>query len=165
MEISSFLKKFEFELKGIRYRKNTIENYLSCVSVFLNKYKHKDSPKHINENENKEFIYSFKGNNNQRSYHSAIKLFYNIVCNQPNKFRYIKYCQKSNRLPIVLSLDDIHQLIGAAENLKHKTISCLMYSTAIRVSEVINLKICDIDSKRMVINIIDAKGGKDRQVT
>lgn len=165
MEISTLIKKFEFELRGNRFRENSIENYISCAKIFLEHFKNKDSIRHINESEIKTFLYSFNGHNTQRSYHSAIKSLYKHVAKQPNKFRFIKYCKKSNRLPIVLSMEEMHRLIVAAENLKHKTIICLMYSTAIRVGEVINLKISDIDSSRMVINIIDAKGGKDRQVT
>jgi len=76
-----------------------------------------------------------------------------------------EYAKRSRRLPIVLSVEEMQRIIFAASNLKHKTILCLMYSTGVRVGEVINLRICDIDSSRMVINILDAKGGKDRQVT
>ena len=52
----------------------------------------------------------------------------------------------------------------ASENLKHKTILCLAYSGGLRISEIVNLKIRDIDSKRMVITLRQAKGKKDRQV-
>lgn len=165
MEISNLIKLFEFELKGNRYRANSVENYVSCVSVFLQKFKDKDSVKHINEMEIKEFLYSFKEHNTQRAYHSAIKAFYKYVAKQPKKFRFIKYCKKKQKLPIVLSVEEMQKLIFACSNLKHKAIICLMYSTGIRISEVINLKIENIDSSRMIINIIDAKGGKDRQVT
>lgn len=165
MEISKKLISFEAELKRKGYRSESIKNYISCVSVFLEKHKNFDSPKHISESDIKSFLGSFCQHNTQRAYHSAIKCFYKYVIKQPNKFRYIEYCKRSRRLPIVLSVDEMKKLINVAENLKHKTIICLMYSTAIRVSEVINLKIEDIDSSRMVINIRDAKGGKDRQVT
>ncbi len=50
------------------------------------------------------------------------------------------------------------------ENIKHKTILALLYSTGLRVSELINLKWAHIDRSRMVINILQAKGNKDRQV-
>lgn len=165
MEISTLLKNFEFELRGNRFRENSVENYISCAKIFLEKFKSKDSLKHINEQEIKEFLYSFKEHNTQRAYHSAIKSLFKYVAKQPNKFRFIKYCKKKQKLPIVLSVEEMQKLIFAAENLKHKTIICLMYSTGMRVGEVINLKIENIDSSRMIINIIDAKGGKDRQVT
>lgn len=165
MEISTLIKLFEFELKGNRFRDNSVEHYVSCVSVFLNKFKEKLSAKHINEMDIKQFLYSFPEHNTQRAYHSAIKAFYKYVVKQPNKFRFIKYCNKKQKLPIVLSVEEMQRLIFSCSNLKHKTILCLMYSTGIRIGEVISLKIENIDSSRMIINIIDAKGGKDRQVT
>jgi site-specific recombinase XerD len=165
MEISTIIQSFEFELKGHEYRQNSIKNYSSCVKEFLEKHKQKDSLKHISEMDIKSFLYSFKEHNTQRGYHSALKRLFHYVAKQPNKFKYIQYCKKSQRLPIVLSVQEMQQLIFAISNLKHKTIICLMYSTGMRVGEVINLKIKDIDGSRMIINIIDAKGGKDRQVT
>lgn len=165
METSNLLKLFEFELKGNRFRDNSIHNYVNCVSVFLNKFKDRASPKHINEMDIKEFLYAFSEHNTQRAYHSAIKAFYKYVVKQKNKFRFIKYCKKKQKLPVVLSVEEMQRLIFACSNIKHKTILCLMYSTGLRISEVINLKIQNIDSSRMIINIIDAKGGKDRQVT
>jgi len=107
---------------------------------------------------------TFTGHNTQRCHHSAIKCFYKYVCHQPNKFKYIEYSKRCNKLPIVLSIEEVQRIIFTASNLKHKTILCLMYSTGIRVGEVISLKISDIDSSRMIINIRDAKGGTDRQV-
>ena len=165
MTISNLIESFEFELWGRKYRYESIKNYVSCLRIFLDRYKERDSVKHISEQDIKEFLYGFKEHNTQRAYHSAIKAFYKFVVHQPNKFKYIQYCRRKEKLPIVLSVEEMQMIIFACENLKHKTILCLMYSTGIRVSEVINLRLSDIDSSRMVINIIDAKGGKDRQVT
>lgn len=166
MNIEKYVTLFSNEITRKGYRPKSIKNYVVSVRKFLFYFNDKvEKPTEINEQMIKNYLSLFKDHNTQRSIHSALKCFFKYTMKQPNKFRYIEYCKRSRRLPIVLSMDEMHQLILAAENLKHKTIICLMYSTAIRVSEVINLKIKDIDSKRMVINIIDAKGGKDRQVT
>jgi integrase/recombinase XerD len=164
MEISKLIESFEFELNGRGYRRKSIECYISNITTFLYHFKNKDSLKHISERDIKNFLYSFKEQNTQRSYHSAIKAFYNYVGKQPNKFKYIQYCKRNRKLPMVLSVEEMQQLIFSCSNLKHKTIICLMYSTAIRVSEVINLKLSDIDHSRGIIYIQNAKGGKDRQV-
>lgn len=164
MDSLKLLKVFEFELKGNRFRDNSVSQYISCAKLFLEKFKDKDSLKHINEQDIKEFLYAFKEHNTQRAYHSAIKSLYKLVAKQPNKFRFIKYCKKKQKLPIVLSVEEVGRVIFCASNLKHKTILCLMYSTGVRVGEVVDLKISNIDSSRMIINIQDAKGGKDRQV-
>ena len=166
MEIPKHIEQFRKELVFKKYRPNTIEVYISNVTGFLYHFQGKRTEaKKINESDIKEFLSQFKEQNTQRSYHSAIKKFFHYVLKQPNKFKYIEYCKRNRKLPIVLSVEEVQRIIFACSNLKHKTILCLMYSTGVRVGEVISLKISDIDSSRMVINIQDAKGGKDRQVT
>lgn len=166
MNIGKYVSEYSEELNRKGYRQESIKNYISCISKFLTYFEGRATkPTEINEKDIKQFLGQFKEHNTQRSYHSAIKCFYKYICRQPNKFKYIEYCKRNRRLPIVLAPDEMQSIIFAASNLKHKTILCLMYSTACRVGEVINLKIEDIDSKRMVINIRDAKGGKDRIVT
>lgn len=166
MEITKYIELFRKDLEFKRYRLSSIDNYVSCITKFLYYFDGKKTePKKINEQEIKQYLSSFEEHNTQRSNHSAIKCFFRYTLKQPNKFRYIEYCKRNRRLPIVLSVEEMGRIIHCASNLKHKTILCLMYSTGMRVGEVINLRIQDIDSSRMVINIIDAKGGKDRQVS
>lgn len=165
MEILKYMNEFENEMKRKFFREMSIKNYVSCLSVFLKYFDgKKKEPKAINEDDIKEYLRQFKEQNTQRAHHSAIKCFYKYVLNQPNKFRFIEYAKRNRKLPIVHSQDEIQKLISACSNLKHKTITCLMYACGLRVGEVIKLKIHDIDSSRMIINIRDAKGGKDRQV-
>jgi len=140
MNISTQLKCFEAELYRKGYRPESIKNYVSCVNKFLYYFKNKDSVKHISEADIKKYLGRFTEHNTQRAYHSAVKCFYKYVAKQPNKFKYIEYCKRKRRLPIVLSITEVQQLIFVASNLKHKAILCLMYSTGMRISEVINLK-------------------------
>lgn len=166
MNIGNYIRLYSEELERKGYRNESIKNYVSCVTKFL--YHFNDmvtKPTEINEQNIKDFLRQFKEHNTQRGYHSAIKCFYKYICRQPNKFKYIEYCKRNRRLPIVLSPEEMQRLIFACSNLKHKTIICLMYSTACRVGEIINLKVSNIDPSRMIINIQNAKGGKDRQVT
>jgi len=67
-------------------------------------------------------------------------------------------------LPKVLVISQVEKLFAQLKNLKHETMLYLAYSAVLRVSEVINLKVKDIHSARMVINISSAKGKKDRIV-
>ena len=67
-------------------------------------------------------------------------------------------------LPVVLSPEAVQWLIDSAENLMRRTIVMTLYSTGIRCSELCHLKVCDIDSERMVIHIHKGKGGRDRDV-
>jgi site-specific recombinase XerD len=72
--------------------------------------------------------------------------------------------RKPLRLPTILAEEEIRDLLQRTSNLKHKTILMTAYSAGLRVSELVKLKIIDIDSKRMLIHIREAKGGKDRMV-
>ena len=65
----------------------------------------------------------------------------------------------------MLSVSEIQRLFNAITNVKHKAIVSLLYSCGLRVSEVIDLRITDIDSQRMIINVRNAKGNKDRCVS
>lgn len=163
MNISEHITYFNQEMKRLNYSRQTIENYAGCLAKFFSQST-KDHPKNINETDIRLFLTRFDEPNTQRAYHSAIKKFYTICLNQPNKFKYIPYAKKSNKLPIVLSQDEIQKMFTACTNLKHKTILALLYSCGLRVSELINLKWEHIDRSRMVINILQAKGKKDRQV-
>jgi site-specific recombinase XerD len=165
MNIPKHIEDFRNEIIRKGYREQSIKNYVSCVTKFLHHFDTKfTEPIKINESAIKDYLRSFTDHNTQRSVHSAIKCFYHYSMNQPDKFKYIEYCKRSRKLPIVLSQDEVKKMIEATDNLKHRCIMYLMYATGIRVSETINLKIKDIDSSRMVINILNAKGGKDRQV-
>lgn len=164
MDISAHTTFFKQEMKRRNYGQQTIDNYSSCIQKFFASSK-ADHPKNIHEKEIREFLGKFDEPNTQRAYHSAIKKFYLICLNQKNKFRYIPYAKKSKKLPIVLSQYEIQRMFDVCENLKHKTILALLYSCGLRVSELINLKWSHIDRSRMIINIIQAKGKKDRQVS
>lgn len=162
MNISEHTDSFIQEMYRRNYSKNTVDNYASCIKHFFSQST-KDHPKNINEQDIKSFLGEIKEVNTQRNYHSAIKKFYDICLGQKNKFKYIPYAKKNNKLPIVLSIDEIQRMFNVCENKKHLAILSLLYSCGLRVSELINLKWKHIDKSRMVINIIQAKGCKDRQ--
>lgn len=163
MNISEHMGNFEQEMLRRNYSKNSIKNYVSCIGYFFSKQT-KDHPKNITEQDIKYFLTNIVEVNTQRNYHSAIKKFYEICLGQKDKFKYIPYARKSGKLPVVLSVDEIQKMFSVCGNLKHRVILALLYSCGLRVSELINLQWKDIDRSRMIINIIQAKGKKDRQV-
>jgi len=67
------------------------------------------------------------------------------------------------KLPVVLSPEEVESLIEAAPNNRYRTILVLLYSTGLRRAEAANLKIADIDSKRMVIHVHEGKNSRDRE--
>ena len=163
MNISEHVGGFIQEMGRRNYSRNTIDNYVSCLKIFFAQSE-KDHPKNINEQDIRDFLSNIGEVNTQRAYHSAIKKFYEICLGQKDKFKYIPYARNNKKLPIVLSVDEVQRMFTACENLKHKVILSLLYSAGLRVSELLNLKWQHIDRSRMIINILAAKGNKDRQV-
>jgi site-specific recombinase XerD len=95
---------------------------------------------------------------------NAVKFYFEQVLKREKFFFEIPRPKKPLTLPNVLAISQVEKLFAQLENLKHKTMLFLAYSAGLRVSEVTNLKIKDIHSARMVINIRGAKGKKDRTV-
>jgi site-specific recombinase XerD len=93
---------------------------------------------------------------------NAIKFYYERVLGGTRKIYLIERPRKENYLPEVLSEEEITSILKAISNLKHKAIIMVIYSGGLRISELINLKVKDIDSDRMQIRISQAKGKKDR---
>jgi integrase/recombinase XerD len=95
---------------------------------------------------------------------SGLKFFFDITCNRPEvmaKMQPVKYPRK---LPVVLSRDEVKRLLEAATNIKHQVALSVAYGGGLRVSEVVGLRVSDIDSERMLLRIVEGKGGKDRFV-
>ncbi|OUR91200.1 recombinase [Flavobacteriales bacterium 34_180_T64] len=157
----NYLQKLELK----RYANNTIKTYINCFESFINHFETEDLES-LNENDIRDYISQLIRENRSNSYINqainSIKFYYELVLGMPNRFYAIERPRKDKKLPIVLSKDHILKLIENTNNIKHKCIVSLLYSAGLRRSELINLKITDIDSSRMLILIRDAKGNKDR---
>jgi integrase/recombinase XerD len=95
---------------------------------------------------------------------NAIKFYFEHVENRGKEFYDLPRPQRPLLLPDILAAEEVVSLFGSIKNLKHKTLLMTAYSAGMRVSELVNLKIVDIDSKRMTIHIRRGKGKKDRMV-
>lgn len=165
MNIGNYIKLYSEDLKFKNYSQSSIENYVSQVKLFLLDHELvATKPSEISEVKIKEWLMKAKTINSRKHRISALKLFYIHTIKQPLKFKHIEYPRAEKKLPIVLSVDEIQGMFNVCENKKHKVILALLYSCSLRVSELINLKWEHIDRSRMIINIIQAKGKKDRQV-
>ena len=95
---------------------------------------------------------------------NAIKFYFEQVLKQPKRVYEIPRPKKPLTLPKVHATESVQQMIVETENIKHRCMLMLAYSAGLRVSEIVQLQLTDIDSKRMTITIKLAKGKKDRQV-
>lgn len=93
---------------------------------------------------------------------SGLKFFYNVTLDHPEVMAKMQPVHLPRKLPVILSPDEVKRLIAAAGNLKHQTALALAYATGLRVSEVVSLKVGDIDSQRMTLRVEQGKGQKDR---
>lgn len=165
MNIPKHVHQFRKDLELKNYSKNTIDNYASQVNCFLQRFNSVfTEPCKINEISIKNWLLEATSINLRKHRISAIKLFYIHTIKQRLKFKYIEYPRSDKKLPQVLSVAEVQRMFDVCENLKHKVILSLLYSTGMRVSELINLKWSHIDRSRMIINIVGGKGAKDRQV-
>jgi integrase/recombinase XerD len=94
----------------------------------------------------------------------ALRFFYRITLGSDWVLDRIVCQKEEKKLPIVLSRDEVRRLFAAAGRLKSRAILMTLYATGLRVSELVGLKISDIDSQRMVIRVGQGKGRKDRYV-
>ena len=167
MNISDHVDELRNYMDFRKYSPQSTNNYCSNFSGFLAHFEEKGvtHPEKINHKMIIEFLSQFQEPATHSGYHSAIKVYYEKVARVGiDKFKYIERPKKNKKLPIVLSQDEIQKMFNVCENLKHKAILALLYSGGLRVSELINLKWQHIDRSRMIINIIQAKGKKDRQI-
>lgn len=157
----SYLQKLELK----KYSNNTVKSYVTCFEDFINYYKDRKIDD-LDENDIRKYLQWLTQSKRSNSYINqsinSIKFYYEIVMGMPNRFYSIERPRKDKKLPVVLSKEDVKKLIEATNNMKHRCIVSLIYSAGLRRSELLNLKLDDIDSSRMLIHIKDAKGNKDR---
>jgi len=151
-----------------RYANNTIRTYCSLFARFLNRYKNQDIYD-LGEAEiqqyMKELILAGKSNSFINQMINAIKFYYEIVLQMPNRFYELNRPIKREQLPKVISKESVIKMIDCTTNLKHKCLIALIYSAGLRRSEALELLPEHINSDRMTITIIHGKGGKDRITT
>jgi len=92
----------------------------------------------------------------------GLKFFFDITLGRSELMAKMQTVRIPQTLPVVLSREEVARLIAAAPNLKSQTALSLAYATGLRVSEVVSLKVTDIDSKRMTLRVEQGKGRKDR---
>lgn len=165
MNLGKYIEMYSEDLTLKGYSKNTIKNYVCQVELFLKKHSElATKPTEISEQQIKSYLLQFKTRNSIAHALSALKLFYRLTVRQPMKLKHIEYPKRERKLPKVIDKDRLIRVISSIQNLKHKAILTLAFSTGMRVSEVCDLEFKDVDSERMLILIRNAKGAKDRFV-
>jgi integrase/recombinase XerD len=95
---------------------------------------------------------------------AALRFVYSVTLNRPWTVERLPYPRPHRRLPVVLSRTEVARFLAAPPHLKHRALLTTIYAAGLRVSEVVTLKVSDIDSQRMVIRVRQGKGAADRYV-
>jgi integrase/recombinase XerD len=160
-------RKMSEELQLRNYSSHTQRAYIRCVADFAKHFKAPPDqlgPEHIREYQLllvQQKTLSWSPFNQAVC---ALRFFYNDVLHRNWMIDHIPYPRHEQRLPVVLSPAEVAALFQSTPNLKHRTIMMTIYAAGLRVSELINLRVTDIDSQRQLIRIRQAKGHRDRLV-
>jgi integrase/recombinase XerD len=159
-------QEYKEKLVRLRYSKLTVENYVIQFRNFLihiYPLTHED----INENVIHNYLLYLTNEKHvsistQNQAINAIKFYTEKVMNGERKFYYTERPRRNFSLPTVLSEQEVVSILNATQNIKHKCIITMLYAGGLRISELLNLKITDIDEHRNILNVRNGKGAKDR---
>jgi integrase/recombinase XerD len=149
-----------------RYSESTINTYTRYFRQFVMYFKEMDITI-ITHDQINEYILKLieikkisPSQQNQRI--NAIKFYYEQVLGRKRKYYRVNRPKKEKYLPTVLTREEVERIFSLTKNQKHRCILMTIYSGGLRRSELLNLRVEDIDSKRMLIKICGSKGNKDR---
>jgi len=162
MEKEEFLEKLRIELKISKNSDYTLRNYLKSNEKLID-FSRKN-PSEITEDDVKLYIaenLSDKSSSTIILFLSAIKLAYSSILEKDITYN-IKRPKREKRLPAVLTKDEVKAIINSASNKKSRLMISLMYAAGLRVSELVNLKLENLNFEEKIGHIKQAKGRKDR---
>jgi len=164
-EVRRCLKTMDAQLRLKAYSPNTIEVYRGHVDRFIN-FANKLPADLTYEDVQTYILYLLEGQASSHAYVnqavSALKFFFATTLHNKNILNGLPRPKKEEKLPDILSQQEVLRIFKCVHNIKHKALLVLTYSAGLRVSEVVSLRVEDIDSTRMLIHVRQGKGRKDR---
>jgi site-specific recombinase XerD len=159
--------KYISYLRYRNYSAHTIKHYSYCL-IQLSQY-YGQSPGELTRDQFMAYLYYLVEEKQVSAVYlnqllSAYKILISEVLRREWEEFNIRRPKLDRSLPVVLSQEEVKRVIDSISNVKHRTFISLIYSCGLRLNELCNLKITDIDSTRMQIHIRSGKGGKDRYV-
>lgn len=153
----------DVELKIRNYSPKTRNSYLHCLRAYF-AFREKDTSD-TDEDSIRKFLLSLEHNGasaQTRNIHlSAVKFYFRNVAKTELPIN-IRTAKKRRRLPVILSRNEIKNMLRATSNRKHRLLLALAYGAGLRVSEVVALRVRDLDYDEMTLHVNDGKGRKDR---
>ncbi|MBI4427509.1 MAG: tyrosine-type recombinase/integrase, partial [Ignavibacteriales bacterium] len=154
------------EMQLQNYSDKTIKAYVSNIRSFA-RYFQPRHPRELTDHDIREYLVhlliekKYPGSTVNQVY-NALRFLYTDLYNQPFVVDTLPRPRRERRLPDILSEEEVLNLFRAVKNMKHRTALMLTYASGLRVSEVVRVRVEDIDSHRGLIHIRGGKGKKDR---
>lgn len=153
-------------LERLRYSPHTISNYVSHFGQFLRFILPERLP-NISDDSIRRYMNHLiheknASNSAQNMAINSIKFYQEKICGQDRKIYYLERPRREHKLPTVLSESEVASLLSRITNLKHQLIVIMLYSSGLRISELLNLTLADVDGTRGIVIIRGGKGNKDR---
>ncbi len=170
MNTEYWISLFEEKLKILHYSEASVAHYQTAVRSFLNSAGTKvDHPEKISLKSIEKYILGLIAEKHigltyQRQVVTSIAKFFELVLGIKQPIGFLKPRMPKSKLPLFVSKEEVKQMIDSTGNLKHKCILCLLYSGGLRLKELVNLKVSDIDSKLNVIQLAKINGSKSREI-
>ena len=155
------------ELERRNYSEGTTRRYLRYVERFaqhFGKSPDKLSPDHLRTYQSYLLKVRKLDPGTVECHVSALRFLFIRTLHRHEFRQFLPYPKVRRKLPKILSLEEVARLIDASSGLFERTLLMVLYGTGMRRSEVARLKIADIDSQRMVLHVVNGKGGKDRDL-
>jgi integrase/recombinase XerD len=161
------LEQMRRKLKMKNYSPSTIKTYTEQFKLFL-RFFPESHPDELGELEIQHYLlhlieHKKLSTSAQNQAINAIKFFYEKVMRQERKVYYLDRPLKEKRLPEILSQEEMMRIFEVTSNLKHRLMLMLIYASGLRRSELLNLRVGDVDLDRNLVFIRGGKGKKDRQ--
>lgn len=157
------IAKLKQEMKLRKFSPKTIKSYLYYITDLL-KFSNKN-PKTVATDDIRKYLENLADKGCSASTlniaHSSFKLYFEKILNR-RFFANIPRAKQEKRLPETLTKEEVRQILGTIQNVKHKLMLGFMYSSGLRVSEVVNCKVKDLDFESRLLRVRQAKGAKDR---
>lgn len=167
-EVVQKLEELRSWMRSKRYSENTIGTYIDALRTFFRYFSEKDCREITNEDliefNNRYILKNKLSASFQNQVVNAVKLFCRITENKKLDPELIHRPKRARVLPNVLSKEEVKAILEVQKNLKHRAMLSLVYSCGLRRGELLNLKLNDVDSKRNLLIVRQAKGKKDRIV-
>ena len=164
MKMTELRKNYVTLLKMKYVSERTVNVYINCFDKFTsnNSRVYRLTRKEINR-----YLILFKSKYSISYYNqmvSVLKILYRDVLNQPQKVKSLSCLKQSDSLQNVMTKKQVRNSINKLNNLKHRTILCVLYLCGLRVGELINIKLSDLDFHNKRLKVVKGKGMKDRYI-